>query len=240
MTRFCDQCGAEIVEGAVFCQKCGHRIDADQSVPQTDSEPQLAAEDDAAPAPDTGHENADPEEYLAEKIRASGGGKTTTTKDEKQLWEGGYSGKAMLGNWLVAALVVIIVSVITFYFFSTSTGLYTTLIMLVIAFGVVAFQLIYRKLNVHYVVTNQRLIHRLGVMRRVTDRIEMIDIDDVTFEQGLVQRMVGVGNIKVISSDRTHPILWLKGIADVQRIAALIDDTRRDERRRRGLHIEQI
>jgi hypothetical protein len=74
----------------------------------------------------------------------------------------------------------------------------------------------------------------------VTDRIEVIDIDDVTYEQGLVQRMLGVGTIRIASSDRTHPELVLSGIDGVQQVADTIDDIRRKERRKRGLHIESI
>ena len=70
--------------------------------------------------------------------------------------------------------------------------------------------------------------------------IEVIDIDDVTYTQGVVQRIVGVGTIKISSTDRTHPELALLGIDDVERIADMIDDVRRQERRRRGLHIESI
>lgn len=237
MTRFCDECGNEIVEGAVYCGKCGHRLDDDHDSSGTGA---AGREQQAADSPDDTAQTATPVKSLAEQLRTAAGGKTTTSSDEKQLWEGGYSGKSMVGNWVVAGLLLVVISIVVFYFFSRMTGVYTTLIALVILVAVVGSQLVYRKLNVHYVLTDQRLIHRVGVMRRVTDRIEMIDIDDVTFEQGLVQRMLGVGNIKVISSDRTHPRLWLRGIADVQRIAVLIDDTRRGERRRRGLHIEQI
>jgi len=75
---------------------------------------------------------------------------------------------------------------------------------------------------------------------RTTDRIEVIDIDDVTYRQGIVERALGVGTILLESSDRTHPTLILSGIDDVQRVAGLIDDVRRKERRRRGIHIEQI
>ncbi len=77
-------------------------------------------------------------------------------------------------------------------------------------------------------------------MKRVTDRIEVIDIDDVTYEQGIVQRMLGVGTIRMSSSDRSHPELVLSGIDGVERVADMIDDIRRKERRKRGLHIEAI
>jgi len=98
----------------------------------------------------------------------------------------------------------------------------------------------YKKLSVHYELTTQRFIHKSGILKRVTDRIEVIDIDDVTYEQGIVQRMLGVGTIRINSSDRTHPVLVLSGIDGVQGVADTIDDVRRKERRKRGLHIESI
>jgi uncharacterized membrane protein YdbT with pleckstrin-like domain len=100
--------------------------------------------------------------------------------------------------------------------------------------------LAYRKLTVKYQLTTQRFIHEKGLLKRVTDRIEVIDIDDVSVEQRLIERMVGVGTIKLISSDRSHPVLMLRGIEKVREVAATIDDLRRKERRRRGLHIESI
>ena len=66
-------------------------------------------------------------------------------------------------------------------------------------------QLAYRKLTCKYRLTSQRFIHESGLLKRVTDRIEVIDIDDVSFEQRIVERIVGVGTVKVKSSDRSHP-----------------------------------
>jgi hypothetical protein len=88
--------------------------------------------------------------------------------------------------------------------------------------------------------TNQRFIHESGILRRVSDRIEVLDMDDITFEQGIIERLVGVGTIRVMSSDRTHPELQMYGIDNVREVSGLFDDTRRAERRRRGLHIENI
>jgi len=103
-----------------------------------------------------------------------------------------------------------------------------------------AFVLVSRQMNVHYRLTNQRFVHQTGIFRRVTDRIELIDIDDITFAQGMIDRLVGVGSIHISSSDRTHPKLVLAGIEDVTRVAGLIDETVRAERRRRGLFVEHI
>lgn len=153
---------------------------------------------------------------------------------EQDLWAGGYSGKAMYGTWLLGVLVTIgLLAGALLAFPPLGFGIPVLWIFLGCAFA-------YKKLSVHYELTTQRFIHKTGILKRVTDRIEVIDIDDVTYEQGIVQRLLGVGTIKISSSDRTHPELTLSGIDGVIQVADTIDDVRRKERRKRGLHIESI
>jgi len=96
------------------------------------------------------------------------------------------------------------------------------------------------RLSVDYSLTSQRLVHKTGILRQVTNRIEVIDIDDVQFVQGLMERMFGVGTIKLLSSDTSDPSLVLRGIDNVQQVASMIDNARRDERRKRGLYMETV
>ena len=100
--------------------------------------------------------------------------------------------------------------------------------------------LCYRRMSVRYVLTTQRFIHERGILRRVTDRIEVLDMDDITFEQGLLERLMGVGTIRILSTIRPIRELELPGIENVKQVATLFDDARLAERRRRGLHVEQI
>jgi hypothetical protein len=82
--------------------------------------------------------------------------------------------------------------------------------------------------------------HRRGILTRTTDRIEAIDIDDITWKQGLVERLTGVGTVKIASRDRTNPSFDVIGIENVEQVAQLIDKARRAERLRRGfMTIEQ-
>jgi hypothetical protein len=55
-----------------------------------------------------------------------------------------------------------------------------------------------------------------------------------------VERIFGLGTVRITSSDQSHPELSLPGIENVQIVAGLIDDARRNERRRRGLYIESV
>ena len=97
--------------------------------------------------------------------------------------------------------------------------------------------LFYRRLSVDYTLTTQRFLHKKGVLRRVADQILLVDIDDVAWEQGLVDRVVNVGKITIHSNDASDPKLGLLGIDDVERVANLIDSARREERRKRAIYM---
>jgi uncharacterized membrane protein YdbT with pleckstrin-like domain len=147
----------------------------------------------------------------------------------------------MLGWWLLEAVLIVTAIVATIVFFPAFP------LIGIIAGAIVAVSLVWllvtmlvRQWSLSYELTNEQLIHREGLLKRVTNRIETIDIDDVTHEQTLFERMVGIGSILVVSSDKSHPRLTLRGIGDVQQVADLIDNTAREQRRKRSAYVEQI
>jgi uncharacterized membrane protein YdbT with pleckstrin-like domain len=147
----------------------------------------------------------------------------------------------MFGNWLLAGVVTIVLLILVLVLGSANPVLWVGwAVISILLWGGFACQLAYRKLTRKYQLTTQRFMHESGLLKRITDRIEVIDIDDVSVEQRVIERLVGVGTIKLVSSDRSHPVLMLRGIENVKVVAATIDDLRRNERRRRGLHIESI
>ncbi len=222
----CKICDAEVSSDAAYCQSCGARVDqqADDSSP----------EDRFAPPPADG-----PAETAAEALGAAIGSRRRADDPELELWKGGYSPKAMVGAFILGDTVCAGLFIAAIYF-GGSPMWWICGGTFVLVLGYLGFCLLYRKMNVTYRLTTQRFFHETGILRRVTDRIEVIDMDDITFEQGLIERFLGVGTIRVTSSDRTHPELLLVGIDDVKDVAAKIDQARRDERVRRGLHIEAI
>jgi uncharacterized membrane protein YdbT with pleckstrin-like domain len=164
---------------------------------------------------------------------------------EAKLWEGGFSPKAMYGTWLISALVslAILIALILVPWakvvevpMSAVWGFGIGIIILwwIIAFG----SFIYRRISIFYELTSQRFIHTSGILVRTTDRIDVIDIDDVSYSQGLIQRMLGVGTVNLVSKDQSHPKLVLRGIDQVAKVSGLIDDARRKERKKRSLHID--
>lgn len=183
----------------------------------------------------------DAEETAATKFRQEVSSKQSGLEDndaEENLWSGGYSPKAMVGTWILMVVVSLALLILPFVVPQLTFLIALLLILVVWVIGGVRYA--WRRLGVHYQLTTQRFIHQTGILTRQTDRIEVIDIDDVGFTQGPVQRMLGVGTIVLTGSDRTHPTLSMIGIADVRDVAGLIDDIRRKERRQRSLHIESI
>jgi len=156
---------------------------------------------------------------------------------ETILWTGSYSGKAMIGQWIAVAVVTVALGVAAVLF---PVAAFFLAIAIVILWGITIAQWAVRKLSFYYELSNQRLKHRAGILKRTNDRIELIDIDDVLFKQGIVQAMLGVGNITISSSDVSNPSLTLVGIDDVKKIADLVDNARRAERRKRSLFIESV
>ena len=184
---------------------------------------------------------SDPAKEKFEELAGQRMAAAATSASERSLWKGGYSGKAMYGTWVLTAVGSIagLVALVMLgdqhnLAWPLGGGAIIALWVIVLAIYMV------RRLSVHYELTSQRFIHQRGILVRRTDRIEVIDIDDVSFTQGIVQRMLGVGTIQITSSDRSHPELRLMGIDQVATVSNMIDDVRRDERRRRSLHIESV
>ncbi|MEM9368434.1 MAG: PH domain-containing protein [Planctomycetota bacterium] len=219
--------------------------------PDIDANTTNAAQDAPPPAsPATGNTSAELPEKTADsnprssespkdKFLAAAESKRESLDDhdpEESLWTGGYSPKAMIGSWVMMSILSVSALIASLVMGHFLVSLAVIGALWVITVGVY----LRRRLGVHYELTSQRFIHKRGILTRRTDRIEVIDIDDVAYEQGPVQRIFGVGKITVTSSDRTDPELTLLGIDRVSEVAGLIDDIRRTERRRRSLHIESI
>jgi len=226
----CHKCQAETPADSVYCPNCGARLDM-QYREEADSP---AGASDPSEAASEG-----PTNQAAERLKEKVGNAREDTAEET-LWEGGFSSRAMTSTWLLCAAVTVVLVAIVAVWLNASGYWIALLIGLVVLWGSQYARYLYRRMSVRYRLTNHRFFHERGILKRTTDRIEVIDMDDITFQQGIVERMVDVGSILITSSDRTHPELKLEGIANVKEVSEQIDSARRAERMKRGLHIEQI
>lgn len=208
----CKQCGTAVPEGAAYCPACGAAL-------------AVAAMSAPTPKQRFGAKplaNADPED------------------PEEVLWEGRFSKFAMIGSWIGAGLFTLAaIALGLFLGFDGTKWTWDVVAIAVVWLGLVLW-LLYQQFSIRYSMTSQRLVHEHGLLWRQTERIEAIDIDDVSVAQGPIARMVNVGNIKIVSSDQSTPLFYLQGIDDARNVATMIDEVRRKERRKRGVHIESV
>lgn len=76
--------------------------------------------------------------------------------------------------------------------------------------------------NRQYTLTNQRLKIRIGVLSRRVDEIELYRIKDVEYFASYFERMWSIGNIRIISTQRTDRCPVIKGIRNAEEIRELL------------------
>jgi membrane protein YdbS with pleckstrin-like domain len=87
------------------------------------------------------------------------------------------------------------------------------LTLTLIVLGIVCFIVPWlRTKMVRYRISNYRIDFERGLLSRRIDTLELWHVEDIAFHQSLIDRIMGVGDIKVISHDDTTPQLMLRGL----------------------------
>jgi membrane protein YdbS with pleckstrin-like domain len=73
-----------------------------------------------------------------------------------------------------------------------------------------------------YKLTNQRLVVETGLASRTLAEVDLRSVEDLVFRQGPMERLLGIGTIGVVSSDRNTPRLQLVGVKDPRGTRELI------------------
>lgn len=189
----CQACGAEVPADAVYCHRCGKKLD------------------EAEPGP-------------ADAAQAA--------RQEVELWRGRYSGRAMIpsgvGLGLVSLVLLALCLMATFHlnWGLAPWGLWlAAMLALWTYYGIAG---LHRRWGTHYRLTSQRFFHEMGLLLRSTDCIHLADVDAIRVVQSLPQRLLGVGTITILTHDISRPKLLLRGIADIDRVLALLGKARRE------------
>ncbi len=85
---------------------------------------------------------------------------------------------------------------------------------------------------VSYALTTERLRLRHGILSRTFDEIELTRVRDVTVEQSLAQRALGIGDVKVVTTDSSTPEVLLHDVEDPHQVKELIRQAVREQRQR--------
>jgi uncharacterized membrane protein YdbT with pleckstrin-like domain len=83
--------------------------------------------------------------------------------------------------------------------------------------------------------TSQRITIRTGIFNIETEEIELYRVKDWAFREPLMQRLLGFGEVTVVSSDRTAPEITYRWLKDAQGLKEHLRAAVEAARQRRGV-----
>lgn len=89
--------------------------------------------------------------------------------------------------------------------------------------------------TVRYRITSYRIDFEHGIVNKNIDTMELWHVDDISYHQSLADRLLNVGNIIVLSDDKSTPRLELKGLPNARPIFDSLKDRVIAVKRQRGV-----
>lgn len=139
---------------------------------------------------------------------------------EQPIWRGSPSQWINFGAFLglgIIALVLIAAIIALSSAGPAALGGFQSpgLIALWIALAVVLAVIVKRYLDVRfwiYEVSTDRVRVTRGILSKRTDGLELYRVDDILLLQPFLLRLIGKGNIQLVTSDRTHPNMLIEAV----------------------------
>lgn len=99
--------------------------------------------------------------------------------------------------------------------------------------------LAYLRIRSHsYELTEGRIIEKVGLFSRRTDELQLHRVKDITLFEPFVERLLGLGSIRVVSADATDPILIIESIPQASQVRERI--RHQVETRRRTVGVREV
>jgi uncharacterized membrane protein YdbT with pleckstrin-like domain len=151
---------------------------------------------------------------------------------EETLWTGSPSWRVLIGKVVMMVLTVIVIPIAAGFVAShtsdmemsgriTKIGWYATALLLLIQLVGFLFAML-RLQSTLYTVSNQRVLIEQGILSKSLSEIDLRSIDDTQFFQSFIDRLLGIGNVTLVSSDKALPVTVLRGIHNPRNVRETI------------------
>jgi uncharacterized membrane protein YdbT with pleckstrin-like domain len=115
-------------------------------------------------------------------------------------------------------------------------GFYILCFLLLFIYGLGLLLFLIRFLKTRYTkfeITDERIIEQIGVFSRTTDETELYRVKDIRLEEPFLLRIFSLSNIIIMTSDKTSPLITIKGVKNEKKITDYLRskvEKRRDEK----------
>jgi uncharacterized membrane protein YdbT with pleckstrin-like domain len=139
---------------------------------------------------------------------------------EEILFEGHPSWRATLGFYVVGVIAVIIVVLI-----AAVAGASTVLAVLIAVVGIGAVLVVglVKRMGTRYVITNQRLHIRRGVLARRIQQTMLTRVQNVNTEQSFPERLLRIGAVDFDTAGTDDSDFTFTGVADPDDVVRAVD-----------------
>ncbi len=140
-------------------------------------------------------------------------------RSERDLWQGRQSWKTTYPTVFVWTVVTILAIILVAVWQKEWTGpLIAAGVGVLIMLAMLA-RTAYSIFSNSYRITTQRLFIRRGILTQTVNQTELLRVDDVKMTQTLLERVLGIGTVDVLSSDRTDASIRIVGVAEPAQVA---------------------
>ena len=134
--------------------------------------------------------------------------------DDKETiyFEGSPLMRGELGKVFLCALVAAGLIAGGIYLYQRgSIPMWASAVMVVVAILLLFIPYVLTRMR-RYRISNYRIDFERGLLSKRIDTLELWHVDDISFQQGLLDRVFNVGKVTIISNDKTTPRLELDGL----------------------------
>lgn len=90
-----------------------------------------------------------------------------------------------------------------------------------------------------YQITTERILTREGGLSTEEHQIDLLRLKDISSEQGFLQGLLNVGDIRIETTDRTHPSFTLESVPEYSRIREQIWESSRNKKDKKDVDYRQ-
>ncbi len=131
--------------------------------------------------------------------------------DEKEVWSGSPSQLRHLGLYVLCAVATLVLLVASIKLRGSSVPAWIPLLLVLVPVFFAGKRFLETRCE-RITLTDQRLILRRGILNRTTDYVELYRIKDSNFTQPFVERMLGLGTIRLRTTQDSAPNVELSGM----------------------------
>jgi len=84
--------------------------------------------------------------------------------------------------------------------------------LLIFTVGLAWIWLYFRRGGTRYKITNQRIVIDRGIFSKTMEQLDLYRVNDFTVDRPFGQRLLGTGNIKLQTFDKTSPLVQLEDL----------------------------